>query len=201
MLEAEEQLCASLHLQLYAAGTEHFVCRTDIEFHIGDVKFLLVIMLYFAYFLLPVVVHDLPLGVLVVFLLGEHVRRSDVGIAHLGPDDVRARLRLVFNGRGDVIRILKVHGRHRAGQLAVVLRAELFHVRRSPESTIRLGDEIRHIFGFQFFAGSYFLGTSLTRSFTLRFLGLSARFLFLFCFLLRRFLRLLRFLSGSLFRH
>ena len=95
-----------MHLQLHTTGTEHFVCRSDIEFHIGNVKLTLVIMLYFAYFLLPVTVHDLPLGVLVVFLLGEHVRRSDVGIAHLGPDDIRARLRLVFNCRGDVIRIL-----------------------------------------------------------------------------------------------
>ena len=71
MFESKEQFCRTLHFELHAAGTEYFIGCTDVEFHIGDVEFLLVVMFYFAYFLLPVALHDLSLGVLVVFFLRE----------------------------------------------------------------------------------------------------------------------------------
>ena len=108
MLESEEQLRRTLHLKLYTSGTEDLIGRTDIELHIRDVKFLLVVMLHFAHFLLPVLVHDLPLGIVVVLLLGEHVRRGDIGVADACMEHVDTRLRLVFDGRGDIVRILQV---------------------------------------------------------------------------------------------
>ena len=51
--------------------TEYFIGCNDVKLHIGDVEFLLVVMFYFAYFLLPVALHDLSLGVLVIFFLRE----------------------------------------------------------------------------------------------------------------------------------
>ena len=88
--------------------TEHFVRRTDVELHVGDVELGLVVMLHLAYFLLPVMVHDLPLGIVVILLLGEHVRGCDVRVAQFGADNVRTCLRPVFNGCGDIIGVLKV---------------------------------------------------------------------------------------------
>ena len=108
MLESEEQLRRTLHLKLHTSGTEDLIGRTDIELHIRDVKFLLVVMLHFAHFLLPVLVHDLPLGIVVVLLLGEHVRRGDIGVADACMEHVYTCLGLVFDGRGDIVRILQV---------------------------------------------------------------------------------------------
>ena len=146
VLESEEQLRRTLHLQLHTAGTEELICRTDIELHVRDIEFLLVVMLHFAHFLLPVLVHDLPLGVFVVLVLCEHVRCRDVRVADTGMDDVRAGLRLVLHGRRDVIRVLQVHRTVRLRQLAVVLRAQLLHVSRCPDSAVRLRHIIRRIF-------------------------------------------------------
>ena len=66
-------------------------------------------MLHFAHFLLPVLVHDLPFGIVVVLLLGKHVRRGDIGVTDARMEDVDTRLGLVLHGRGDVIRILQVN--------------------------------------------------------------------------------------------
>ena len=108
VFESEEQFSRTLHLELHTAGTEHFIGRTDVKLHIGDVEFRFVVMLHFAYLLLPVAVHELAFGITVVFLLREHVRRSDIGIAHLGADDIGARLGLVLYGRGDVGWVVEV---------------------------------------------------------------------------------------------
>ena len=108
VLESEEQLGASLHLQLHTARTEHFVRRTDIELHVGDVELGLVVMLHLAYFLLPVPVHDLPLGVMVIFVLRQHIRRRDVGLADACVQHVHTCLRLVFHGGGYITRILQI---------------------------------------------------------------------------------------------
>ena len=109
MFEAEEQLRTSLHLQLHTAGTEHFIGRTDVELHIGDIKFLLVVMLYLADFLLPIPVHQLPLRVLIILVLRQHIRRGDIRVADLRTDDIGTGLRLIFHGCGDIIRVLQVH--------------------------------------------------------------------------------------------
>ena len=106
MLEAEQQLRASLHLQLHTARTEHLVRRTDVKLHIRDVELLLVIVLHFADLLLPVFMHDLPLRKVVILLLRQHVRRRDIGVPHSRADDIRAAFRLVFYGRGDIVWIL-----------------------------------------------------------------------------------------------
>ena len=110
MLESEEQFRRTLHLELYATRAEHFIGRSDIELHIGDVEFRFVIMLDFSDFLLPVFMHDLSLGVLVIFLLREQVRRSDVRITHARANDVRTCLRLVLHGGGDIVRVVQVKG-------------------------------------------------------------------------------------------
>ena len=122
MLEAEEQLRASLHLQLHTARTEYLIRRTDVKLHIGDVKLLLVVVLHFADLLLPVFMHDLPLRKVVILLLRQHVWRRDIRVTHLRPDDISARLRLVFYGRGDIIRVLQIQRTRRLHQLSVVLR-------------------------------------------------------------------------------
>ena len=156
-------------------------------------------MLHFADFLLPVAMHDLTLGILVVLLLGKHVRRSDIHVAHLGANDVGARFRLVLNGRSDVIRILEIHRRDRLGKFAVILCANLLHVGRRPESAVRLGHEIGNVFGRQFFTGRYFLCTFLTCCFPLCFLCLTTCFLFLRRFAFRLFFGFFRFLGRFLF--
>ena len=141
VLETEKQLGASLHLELHTARTEHFVRRTDVEFHVGDVELGLVVMLYFSDLLLPVPVHHLTLRVVVVFVLREHVRRCDVGLADAGVNDISACLRLIFNGGGDVVRVLQVKRTDGLLQFAEVLHAQLLHFRRSPDSAVGL----RHI--------------------------------------------------------
>ena len=108
MFEAEEQLRTSLHLQLHTAGTEHFIGRTDVELHVCDVKFLLVVMFYLSDLLLPIAVHQLPFCVLVIFVLRQHIRRGDICVAYLCANDVRARFRLIFHGCGDVTRVVEV---------------------------------------------------------------------------------------------
>ena len=108
MLKTEKQLRTSLHLQLNATGTEHFICRTDVELHIGDVEFLLIVMLYLTDLLLPVLMHDLTLRVFVILVLRQHIRRCDIGVTHLRADDIRAVFGLVFNGGTDIARVVKV---------------------------------------------------------------------------------------------
>ena len=104
-------------------------------------------MLYFAYFLLPVPVHDLPLGVVVVLVLCHHVRRGDVRVAYLRADDIRAALRLVLDCRRDVIRVLQVQRTLRCTQLAVVLRAQLLDLRRCPQRAVRQRHDICCLLG------------------------------------------------------
>ena len=97
-----------MHLQLNTTRTEHFVRRADVKLHVCDVEFRLVVMFDLADFLLPVFMHDLALGELVVFVLRQHIRRGDVGVSDARVDDVCACLRLILHGGGDVIRILQV---------------------------------------------------------------------------------------------
>ena len=193
VLEAEEQLRASLHLQLYTARAEHFIRRTDVKLHIGDVEFLLVIMLHFADLLLPVFMHDLPLRKVVILLLRQHIRRRDIRVTHLRTDDIRARLGLVLNGGGDIIRILQIQRTRRLVQLPVVLRSQLLYVRRCPVTAVRLRHKIRRLFGCHF-AGLYLLFAFFFGRFACSFLRLCFRFLLLFSLLLC-------FLAGFLFRH
>ena len=108
VFESEEQFSRTLHLELHTAGTEHFIGRTDVKLHIGDVEFRFVVMLYFAYLLLPVPMHELAFGITVVFLLRKHVRCCDIGITYLCADDIGARLGLVLYGRGDVGWVVEV---------------------------------------------------------------------------------------------
>ena len=140
VLETKEQLRRSLHLELHTAGTKDLVCRTDVELHIRDVELLLVVMLHLADLLLPVPVHQLALSVLVVLVLREHIRRSDVRVAHARAYDIGTRLGLVLDGRGDVRRVLKIERRGRLRQLAVVLRTKLAHLRWRPDGAVGLGD-------------------------------------------------------------
>ena len=97
VLESEQQLCRTLHLQLHTAGTEHLVCGTDIELHVRYIKLPLVAVFHLAYLLLPVAVHLLALAVLQILVLIEHVRRGDVHIAYLRVDDVIAVVGVVLN--------------------------------------------------------------------------------------------------------
>ena len=97
-----------MHLQLHTARTEHFVGGTDVEFHIGDVELTLVVVFHLADLLLPVLVHDLPFRVVVVFVLRQHVRRRHVRLADTRMNDVCSCLRLVFNGGGNIARVLQV---------------------------------------------------------------------------------------------
>ena len=137
MLETEEQFRTSLHLQLYTARTEDFVCRTDVEFHIRDVKLLLIVMLHFTDFLLPVLVHDFSFGILVILLLREHVWRGHIGLSYARVQDICACLRLILNASGDIRRIVQVHRTVRQIQVIKILRAELLHLRRCPNGAVR----------------------------------------------------------------
>ena len=136
-----------MHLELDTTRTEDLVCRTDVELHVGDVKFLLVVVLHLADLLLPVLMHDLPLGVFVVLVLRQHVRRGDVRVAYLCADDIRPAFRLVLHSSGDIIRVGQVQRTLRHGQLTVVLCPELLHFRRCPYSAVRLRHIIRRLFG------------------------------------------------------
>ena len=184
MLETEQQLGATLHLQLYTARAEHLICRADVELHIGDVELLLVIMLHLADLLLPVLMHQLPLGIMIVLLLRQHVRRGDVRVTYLRADDIRPALRLVLHRRGDVLRVRQVHRTAGLRQLTEVLYAQLLHLCRCPNRTVRLRHHIRRIFGSNLVCILY----SVRRS----------RSVF-FCF--SGLLRLLRLLRGFLLRH
>ena len=117
---------------MHTAGTEHFIGRTDVELHIGDIKFLLVVMLYLADFLLPIPVHQLPLRVLIILVLRQHIRRGHIRVADLRTDDIGTGLRLIFHGCGDIIRVLQVHRTGRCTQCAEVLETQLLHLRRCP---------------------------------------------------------------------
>ena len=184
MFESEQQFGTTLHLELYTARAEHFVGRTDVKLHIRDVKFRLVVMLNFADFLLPVAVHDLPLRILVIFLLREHVRRRNVRLAYARTKNVRACLRLILNGGGDVLRIVQVERRDRRGQVPEVLCAELVHLCGSPDGRVGIGNDVCCLFGCggvrRGSCGSF--GGRTFRGFPFRFLLLSLRFLFRYQF-------------------
>ena len=108
MLESEEQLSATLHLELHTTRSEHFVGGTDIKFHVGDVELLLVVMLHLADFLLPVSVHHLSFGIVVIFVLRKQVWRSDIRVAYFRTDDIGSTLWLIFYGCGYIVRVLQV---------------------------------------------------------------------------------------------
>ena len=149
MFESEQQFGTSLHFQLHTARTEYFIGGTDVELHVGDIEFLLVVVLNFAYFLLPVPVHDLALVVGIVFLLRQHVRCGDIRVADACVHHISARLRVVLHGSNDVARVLQIHRRTRSAPLFVIVRSVLFDQRRSPYSAIarHLRYKIRCLFG------------------------------------------------------
>ncbi len=136
VLEAEEQLGRTLHLELHAAGAKDLVGRTDIEFHIGDVEFLLVVMLYLAYLLLPVAVHHLLLDIGTIFLGRHEVRRSNVRITYTGVHYIAARSRVVGNLRHDITRCLERKARPGTNQLIVVVHAERIDLHWCPDRTV-----------------------------------------------------------------
>ena len=123
VLESEQQFGGPLHLKLYTTRAEHFVCRADVELHVGNVELGLVVMLHLAYLLLPITVHDLPLRILVVLLLREHVGCGNIGVADTCVQHVGACLGLVLNGCGDVIRVAKVERGNGVVELIETLRA------------------------------------------------------------------------------
>ena len=112
MLKAQSQFCRPLQLELYAARAKDFVGCTDIELHIGDVEFLLVVMFYGRDFLLPILLHSLLLCVLVVFFSRHEIGRSDIHIADFGVDNVIACSGLVFYFGFYVIGILQIERRN-----------------------------------------------------------------------------------------
>ena len=155
-------------------------------------------MLHLANLLLPVLMHHLPLSILIILLLRQQIRRRHFRVAHFRADDIRTRLRLVLHRRRHIIRVLQVQRRFRQCQLTVVLRAELSHLCRSPDRTVRLRHYIRHCFRRSFsrlclrsFSGAVFQsgGRSFYRL-SLRSARLASCFL-LSRLLLRLFLRLL----------
>ena len=142
MLETEEQFCRSLHLELYTTGSEHFIRRTDVELHVRDVELLLVVMFDLADLLLPVLMHDLPFGVPVVLVRREHVRRRYIRLTDTRMQHVRTCNGIIFDGRGNVVRILQVHRTLRQRQLLEVLRAELLDLYRRKDRAVRFGGQI-----------------------------------------------------------
>ena len=107
MLESEQQLGATLHLELHTTGTKDLICRAYVELHVGDVELPLVAVLYFADFLLPVAVHLLALAVAHVLVVVEHVGRSYIHVTNLRVDDVIAVFGVVLDLRG--LSVLEVH--------------------------------------------------------------------------------------------
>ena len=108
MLKSEEQFRRPLHLQLHTARTEDLVRRTDIEFHIGDVEFLFVVVLHLADFLLPIGVHQFLLRVGLVFGIGHQIRRCHIHITYFGMNNIIPCIRLIINGCGDISRSIQV---------------------------------------------------------------------------------------------
>ena len=112
MLKSQSELGRSLQLELYATRTKNFVGCSDIELHIGDVEFLFVIMLHTRYFLLPILLHCLLLGILVVFFGSHEIGGSDIHIADFGVDNVIACSGLIFHLSLYVIGILQIERRN-----------------------------------------------------------------------------------------
>ena len=112
MLKAKQQLRTSLQFQLHATRTEHFIRRTDIELHVRNIEFPLVIMFDFAYFLLPVTVHQLAFGIVLIFLFIKQIRCRNIRVAYLCVNDISTCHRVIHHFRLHVAQALSTHRIH-----------------------------------------------------------------------------------------
>ena len=108
MLETKEQLCRTLHFQSHTTRAKHFICRTDIELHIRNVEFALIVMLYFTDLRLPILSHLFAFAVGAILVHGHHIWCSNVHISDARVHDVVARYWVILHVGGHVVWVLKI---------------------------------------------------------------------------------------------
>ena len=136
VLKAEHQLGRTLQFQLHATRTKDLISWTDIKFHIGYIKLALIIVLYLADFLLPIVAHLLALGIGAILIRSHHIRRCYIHITHTSTEHIAVMYWVILNRSLHIIWAFQVQTTGLTSQIFIIIHPQCLHLHRSHNGSI-----------------------------------------------------------------
>ena len=146
MFEAKQQFRRTLQFQLHATRAKQFVCGTDIKFHIGNIKFALVIVLHLTYLPLPILSHLLTFRVRAILLCRHHVGGCYLHIANAGTHHIAVGRRIILYRSIHIIWILQIQTAWHTIQILICIGPYCFHLQRGHHHAIILFPRLCSLF-------------------------------------------------------
>ena len=136
MFESEQQFRRTLHLQLYTTRTKHLISRSDIKFHIGDIKLTLIIVLHLTYFLLPILSHYLTFAVRTILIHRHHIGGSYLRFTNARAHHVATTCSVILHRSCHIIGCLQIQTTLRTGQILIIVCTYTLHLQWRHHHTV-----------------------------------------------------------------